>query len=252
MDPIVEFLEFSNGLVKEAVPKELREKELEMWHTWNNNGRKQEDMRPLLQSMRPLILKEANSWAHQRDIPPAAIRAEFTNQAVKAFETYDPTRAGLHTHVTNQMLQARRFVVSYQNPARIVESRVYDVGQFNNATQRLSDTLGRAPTQLELADELKWSPRRVKMLQSEIKTAVPSSQFSADAASMVPSRQQEILRLLPYELSPDERAVFEHIYGIGGKAKLSPGEIATKLNMSSPKVSRLKASIAAKFEQYIP
>jgi hypothetical protein len=251
MDPVSEFLSFSGGLYKEAVSKEQREQELEMWHTWNKNGRKQEDMRPLLNSMRPLILKEANSWARQRDIPPAAIRAEFTNQAVKGFETYDPTRAGLHTHLTNQMLQARRFVVSNQNPARIVESRVYGIGDFNNAKQRLTDTLGRDPTQLELADELKWSPRKVKMMQSEIKVAVPASQFSADVASMVPSRQQEILRLLPYELTPDERAVFEHIYGIGGKAKLSPGEIATKLNMSAPKISRIKAAIAAKYEGYI-
>ena len=48
-----------------------------------------------------------------------------------------------------------------------------------------------------------------------------------------------------------ERAVFEHIYGIGGKAKLSPGEIAVKLNMSAPKVSRIKAAIASKYEGYI-
>jgi DNA-directed RNA polymerase sigma subunit (sigma70/sigma32) len=128
---------------------------------------------------------------------------------------------------------------------------VYGIGDFNNAKQRLSDSLGRDPTQLELADELKWSPRKVKMMQSEIKVALPASQFSADVASMVPSRQQEILRLLPYELTPEERSVFEHIYGIGGKAKLSPGEIAVKLKISAPKVSRLKAAIAAKYDGYI-
>lgn len=251
MDPVSEFLEFSGGLDKEAVSKEQRDQELSMWHTWNNNGRKQEDMRPLLNSMRPLILKEASNWARQRDIPPAAIRAEFTNQAVKGFETYDPSRAGLHTHLTNQMLQARRFVVSNQNSARIVEARVYGIGDFNNAKQRLMDSLDREPTQLELADELKWSPRRVKMLQLEIKKVQPASQFSADVASTVPSRQQEILQLLPYDLTPDERVVFEHIYGIGGKDKLSPGEIATKLKMSAPKISRIKAAIAKKYEGYI-
>ena len=44
MDPVSEFLSFSGGLYKEAVSKEQREQELEMWHTWNKNGRKQEDM----------------------------------------------------------------------------------------------------------------------------------------------------------------------------------------------------------------
>jgi DNA-directed RNA polymerase specialized sigma subunit len=132
-----------------------------------------------------------------------------------------------------------------------VENRVYGIGAFKSATQRLTDTLGRAPTQLELADELQWSPRKVNMLQSEVKVSLPTSQFSADVASTIPSRQQEILKLLPYDLSPDEKAVFEHIYGINGKEKLSPGDIATKLNMSAPKVSRIKLAIANKFEGYL-
>ncbi len=58
------------------------------------------------------------------------------------------------------------------------------------------------------------------------------------------------MRLLPYELNTDERAVFEHLYGVGGKTRKSPGQIAKKLKMSAPKVSRLKRAIAKKYEQY--
>ena len=253
MNPVEDFLSFCS-LEKVAV-EDLRErqgKELEMWHTWNNNGRKQEHMRPLLDSMRPLIQKHIKVWSSVRDVPPAAIKAEFTNQAVKAFENFDPNRGvKLSTFVTGQMKQAQRFITTYQNSARIPESRVYSIGTLNNAEQQLSETLGRAPTQIELADKLKWSQKKVGTLQSEIKKSYPASQFVSEAATYTPSRQQEVLRLLPYELSPDERAVFEHIYGVNGKEKLQPGDIATKLKMSAPKVSRLKAAIAAKYDSYI-
>ena len=64
------------------------------------------------------------------------------------------------------------------------------------------------------------------------------------------SRHNEIMRLLPYELGPDEKQVFEYVYGIGGKPKLEPGQIAQKLAMSSSKVSRIKKSIAIKYSKY--
>jgi DNA-directed RNA polymerase specialized sigma subunit len=253
MNPVEDFLSFC-GIEKMAVEdlRERQDKELGMWHTWNDNGRKQEHMRPLLESMRPLIQKHVKQWNSVRDVPPAAIKAEFTNQAVKAFAEFDPTRGvKLSTFVTGQMRQAQRFVTTYQNSARIPESRIYSIGQLTNAEQQLSETLGRAPTQLELADKLKWAPKKIGMLQSEIKKSYPASTFVSDASSYTPSRQQEVLRLLPYELSSDERAVFEHIYGVNGKQKLQPGEIATKLNMSAPKISRLKAAIAAKYDEHI-
>ncbi|CAB4130925.1 FliA DNA-directed RNA polymerase specialized sigma subunit [uncultured Caudovirales phage] len=253
MNPVEDFLSFC-GIEKVAVDdlRDTQGKELEMWHTWNNNGRTQEHMRPLLNSIRPLIQKHIKQWSSVRDVPPAAIKAEFTNQAVKAFESFDPNRGvKLSTFVTGQMRQAQRFITTYQNTARIPESRIYSVGAMNNAEQQLSETLGRSPTQLELADKLQWSTRKVGLLQSEVKKSYPASQFASDAAAYVPSRQQEVLKLLPYELSSDERAVFEHIYGLNGKQQLSPGAIATKLNMSAPKVSRLKSSIAEKYEKYI-
>jgi len=253
MNPVEDFLNFC-GIEKVAVDdlRDIQSKELEMWHTWNNNGRTQEHMRPLLNSMRPLIQKHIKQWSSVRDVPPAAIKAEFTNQAVKALENFDPNRGvKLSTFLTGQMRQAQRFITTYQNTARIPESRVYSVGKLNNAEQQLSETLGRPPTQLELADKLQWEPRKVGILQSEIKKTYPTSHFASDAAAYTPSRQQEIFRLLPYELSSDERAVFEHIYGLNGKQQLSPGAIAVKLNMSAPKVSRLKAAIAEKYEKYV-
>jgi len=251
MDPVTDFLD-ALGATKEAAEDRsgLRKDEVTMWQTWKDNGKKQADLKPLLASIRPFIMHEANKWARQRDVPPAAIKAEFTNHAVKALETYDPTKAALNTYLSHQMRRAHRFVTTYQNAARIPETRIYKVQPLKNATVKLEESLGRPPTSLELADELQWSPKKVEMLQREDRASLPTSHFEADPLTYSPSQQNETLRLLRYELTPEENAVFEHIYGFSGKQKLSPGAIATKLNMSAPKVSRLKKSISEKYDKY--
>ena len=223
-----------------------------MWQRWQQGGRRPEDLKPLLDSIRPLIHSQANIYAqHLRDVPPAAVRAEFLNQAVKGLETYDPNYGTkISTHLRNHLDKAKRFITSYQNPARIPETRVYKIGQFQRAETELDERLGRPPTQHELADHLKWSPRQVGMMQREVRKAYATGQSEMDPVGFTPSRQQEVLRLLPYDLTPDEKQVFEYLYGVGGKPKLGPGDIAQRLGMSAPKVSRLKSAIAQKYTKY--
>lgn len=255
MNPVDDFLDATEGLEKLSA-EDLRKRqarEFGMWQQWKQGGMKKKQLRPLIKSFRPLINHRANVFAGGkiRDIPPAAIRAEFTNQFVQALQTYDPNRgAGLGTHISHQLKKAQRFVTTYQNPARIPENRIYRIRELQDAETILDEKLGRAPTQIELSDNLKWSPKQVDVLQREIRKARPTSAFESDPSTFTPSRQKEVLRLLPYDLSGDERAVFEHLYGIGGKKQLGPGAIARKLRMSAPKVSRLKRAIAVKYDKY--
>lgn len=255
MNPLEDFLECQDGLHKEAA-KDLRDKqqkELDMWSHWNTNGRQPEHLQPLITSFRPLISSKVNIYTSKiRDIPPEAIRAEFMNQFVQAMQTYDPNRgAGLGTHVQHQLKKAQRFVTTYQNPGRIPENRIYRIRELQDAEMHLDDRLGRAATQLELADELKWSPRQVGLLQTEVRKARPTSQFESDPSTYTPSRKQEVLRLLPYELTNEERSVFEYVYGIGGKPTLGTSDIAQRLGMSAPKISRLKGAIAKKVSKHL-
>lgn len=252
MNPVIEFLDVSDSMDKLAADdlRAKQQKELEMWKTWKNGGMQQKHLRPLLNSLRPFIRSASNQWAIQRDVPPAAVHAEFLNHAVKALETYDPSKAGLNTYLASQMRKAPRFIKTYQNAAYIPETRSYSIQKFKDANSVLTEQLGRLPTQLEIADHLQWSPRKVAVMQKEIKSSIPESGFAYDPTSFVPSKQQEILRLLPYELTTEERSVFEYLYGVGGKPRLSPGDIAKRLNMSAPKVSRLKAAIANKYASY--
>jgi len=236
-------------------PQELKgkqAKEIDMWNHWNNNGRQPEHLQPLVESMQSLVKKRLNIFENRsRDIPPAAIRAEFQDQLVSALATYDPTRgARLGTYVSDRLMKANRFVTTYQNPARIVEPRTYMITKMKNAEDFLHQSLSRPPTAMELAEHMQVAPQQVELLKKELRKAVPTGQFEHDPAGFSPSRTKEMLKLIPYELSPEENAVFEHVYGTGGKPQLGTGDIAKRLNMSAPKVSRVKSAIAAKIKKY--
>jgi DNA-binding MarR family transcriptional regulator len=58
------------------------------------------------------------------------------------------------------------------------------------------------------------------------------------------------MNLIRYQLTPEELLVYEYTIGAGGKPKLRPGEIATKLGMHPTKVSRLRNSITKKIESF--
>lgn len=246
-NPIDQFFDFE----KEAT-KAQSKKDFELWEEWVKNGKKPAQMKPLLKQFRGTINSQVYKYRANPNIPQSALRAEFTNRAIEAFDNYDPNRgASLHTHVNWQMMKGRRYVTTYSNVGRIPESRAYKVGEFINTKSDLSDKLGRDPTAKELADKLKWPVKHVAAMQQEVRREVPTSYLAADSISDKPSREAEVMRLIQYELNPDELLVMEYTYGMNGKRQLRPGDIAKKMNMPASKISRLKLSVATKMKRYM-
>jgi len=238
--------------------KKRKQFEFDQWQKWKNGGQKVGDLRPLLQSMRPLIQKQVNVYKNRVPIPPAAIEAEFTRHAMTAFKTYDPKRkAQLGTHVQNQMMKGRRFINTYQNLGYIPEHRVNRIGEYKVAMSSLQENLGRPPNTTELSEHLSWSPAEVGRMQKEDRSDLAASGFvtaegeTYDPASLMPSREREVMKLIQYELSPDEKAVYEYTYGMNGKSQMQPGQIASKMNFSKSKVSRIRNAIAGKIKGYL-
>lgn len=262
MNPIDDALDALEGLDKEAFARRRTykqpdlsaraQRELQMWQDWDQSGRKPEKLRPLVRSLQPLVKHRSRIFENKvRDIPPPVIRSEFQKQLVGALETFDPNKGKMSTYVSTRLMKANRFINTYQNPARIVETRVYNITKVKNSEDFLRQQMGRPPTAMEIADHAKMPVRDVQALQKEVRKAHPTGQFGpADPTSITPSRTKEVMRLLPYDLTPDENAVFERVYGTGGKKQMGTGQIAKDLNMSAPKVSRLKRSIADKWKQY--
>lgn len=245
-NPIEEALETMD---KSAAQK--RERETEMWHNWNTQGRQPEHLEPLLTSYSPFINQKVNEYSRNAAmLSPEAVKAEVQKQVIKAFETYDPNRgAQLLTHVYQRVPKALRFVVTNQNVAHIPERPAYAIGKVNRGQAELQETLGRDPTHEELAGHLGMSVKALKRVQSAQIKDVPSSAFEAAPNTFANQRQQEILSMLPHVLTPEEKKVFDLVYHPENPV-ISTGALAKQLGMSAPQVSRLKSSIINKAKDY--
>ena len=83
------------------------QRELDMWHDWNNSGRQPEKLRPLVQSLQPLVKHRSRIFENKvRDIPPPVIRSEFQKQLVGALETFDPNKGRMNTYVSTRLMKA--------------------------------------------------------------------------------------------------------------------------------------------------
>lgn len=228
-----------------------QQRDLDMWRTWKSGGQKPEDLRPLLQAFDGMIQGQAAVFKGRVRVPPAAIDAEYKRQFLAALEHYDPDKGSLGTYVYQYLSKSKRFIANHQNMARIPESRIYKIQEFQVGQKYLDEQLGRPPTHEELSAFLGWKPAEVARLTTELRKDISSSQFLDDPGTVLPSRAEEVLRLVQYELTPEELQVFRHTFGVSGAPSLTPGQIAAKLHMAPSKVSRLRKKISEKVERYL-
>lgn len=233
--------------------------DLEAWKEWKASGKDPKKLRPLLKRFKPMIETRAKAYRGKVPIPPAAVDAEFKKQFVRALNTYQPEKGALGTWVYQYLEAAKRFIAKYQNPMRIPEERIYLVGDFYRAHEYLDDLYGRPATPKELSDYVRYelgkpkaTPKAMALLEKELRKSVPRSAFEEDPTVVAPSRQKEVLDLIWYELSPEEKLVYDHMRGTHGRQlETRPGKIAKMVGMSNSKVSRLRASIAEKIDKYL-
>lgn len=232
--------------------KKRQQFEINQWQKWKQGGEKPDDLRPLLKSLNPLVQKKLSQWKNRVPIPPAAMEAEFKKHLLGGLRTFDPNRgAQLNTHVFHQMRRAERFIKANQNFGYIPEARSDKIGVFKLAESELGQELGRPPNAQELSERMKWSTPEVGRMQRELRKDIPASGFSSDPAANMPSKEREALRLVQYDLSAEERSVFEMTTGMNGQKVRTPGNVAVKLKMSPSKVSRIRNSISKKLSKYL-
>ncbi len=239
-------------LEKEAAHEEVKARELKLWKDWKQSN-SQQTLGQLLDSVHPIIMTTVKKF-ETVPLSPSAITAEAKKQALNAFKTYDPNAgASLGTHLHNYMQKVNRFVYEHQNIGRIPEHRIVQIGTYQAVKGELKVKLGREPSASELADELNWSHAEVERMERELKREVPESAVSdVDFSFTQTSDAQKVLSFIYYELSPQEKVVFEYLTGWAGKPKLSEPEIALRVGLTKERVKKLKAHIAAKIRQRMP
>ncbi len=242
----------ANNVGKPPSPeKELKKKqkqEIHLWHAWNDNGRKPEDLQPLYQSFKPLINKAVSQWANRvEQVPNSAIHAEMHKQFLNAVKSYNPAKAQLNTWVTNNFRKAGRYIRNYQNFGHIPEQQIEKIEPYKKAKEELTDILGHEPDAISIAEHMGQPVRKIQQLEKEMRQDLAASKFEdADPATILAPKELEALTLIQYDLTPEERTVYEYTFGMNGRPMLKPGEIASKAGIHASKVSRIRKKLQDK------
>lgn len=236
--------------------KSVKAKERELWAEWKaaRGPRRKELAAKLLKSFEKLIHSRANVYLRSRNnqVPKSVILYEYKYRLLQGLDRYDPEKGtALSTYVMYYLSKPARFVKKYQNVGRIPEHRIDNITEYKAAKTYLDDKLDRPPTHDELAKYLGWKVKEVARMASEQRKDLLTSGFESDPSKLEPSREEEVFRLIQYELSPEELQVFRHTFGIGGAPQLSPGEIGRKFRMNPSKVSRYRKKLREKMEPYL-
>jgi len=230
---------------------EVSGQDLSLWRQWDAGGRTPDQMENLLDKFAPMIEQHHRRYAGHVNIPDTAIRADLENRFAKAMQTYDPSKGTqLSTHVWSHLKGVHRFVVQQQNLSRIPENQASRIAQLNATFHELQEDLGRIPDNVALASRMNWSPTQVARLRGSLRKDLSSTQFQVPVGSVMPSRWEAIKSLLPAELTPKQMFVFKHTTGAGGARVLQAQDIAKKLHTSNASISRIRADLASKLEQY--
>jgi hypothetical protein len=223
-----------------------RQADIEAWNNWKKSGSR-EDLGTLFNRMEPVIQKEVSRWASGPVARPV-LNLEAKKISLNAFNSFDPNKAKLNTHLTNNLKGLSRIVYTHTNPARMPEHQVLKLSTFTSAKQALEEQLGREPTALELGEDLAWSPREVERYQGQLRTGYSTSQPLPPGFDRFDS-DKVFLEFVYNDLVDQDKIVFEHTTGYGGKPILSAKDLIKKTKMTQGQISHSKRRIRTLVEK---
>lgn len=236
---------------KEAAPQFDVDRVWRSWRREKSRKKKKKKLGTLLQHFDPVIQHRVNQFAGV-PIPRTAIEAEAKKQAAIALRTYNPKKgASLKTHVTNRMPKVFRYVARRQNIGTIPEHRVAKINTFKKIKEYMTETKGREPTTLELADELAWTPQEVSRMEAELRKDLGHSLTFQDAAFLDFNQNMETINFAYYSLTPREQLVYDYTVGAHGKQHLPASGIAKKIGVSPSQISKIKKRVVERIQRHM-
>lgn len=223
------------------------ELDAQAWDQWNKTKSK-EDLSSLFTRINPLIEKEVGRWSGGAVATPV-LRIEAKKLALGAFNSFDPNKSKLGTHVTNNLKGLSRQVYTYANAARLPEHRMIKAKTYVTVQEDLTNKLGRIPTAEELAQNLSWSKKEVGRMRNDIRSSYgegaptpPGFDSTFDGA--------EDLDFIYHDLNDQDKVVFEHTTGYSGAAILSGASMQKQTGLTQGQISHSKRRIRSKVLEY--
>jgi DNA-directed RNA polymerase specialized sigma subunit len=214
----------------------------------------------LVKTMQPIIDTAVSSYVGSNASPTVKSRARL--MALKSLGTYDPQRGNVKTHLLSQMQSLRRLAAKEQNIISIPEQVGLDFKRLNETENELRDSLGRDPTDEELADTTGLSTRRIRKVRgfnqpvAEGMTARRNGNsddaVNTEIASSLPNYTRHTdawLNFVYDDLSPTDKLVMDMTLGRNGRRPASTQEIAQRLRLTPGAISQRAAKIQQMIDQ---
>jgi hypothetical protein len=243
----------------------LQRQELEAWQRWRQNPNPQ-DFKWLHESHQPLIFRAQERNLRSTTLPKAAVRSDGLRKYITALQTWNPSKGAFSTHLNYVMQHNNRYLTKYQNVGKIPAERAEMIGLMQNRLAHLRETLGREPSNAELADDMKTSmgevaelsrkmqkltPRTVETLRRELRRDL-NAEAPGGEVHLESSPVLDHLIFLHGSLSPEQQVVLEHTFeGFGKPVIEDPMKLGPVIGMSPQKIRALRQQIHDKVQKYV-
>jgi DNA-directed RNA polymerase specialized sigma subunit len=217
---------------------DYKARDLDLYHAWKSTGDKRA-LSNLIKQLHPIIYSEVRRVSGT--LPESALSAEAKYWAIRALETYDPSKGvAVSTHVMNYLPKVRRLNYKYQNTARLPENLHLQYTEFQNAVSHLENTLNREPSDDEIAKHMGWSkPLVVKFKGSLYEDLVESANQKPIETSQF-NTNKFLLDHIMDKLDDQEKMLLEN------KGSMSASELAAKLGVNVSRLNYLSAKLRDK------
>jgi len=217
------------------------DRDLELWNAWNRS-QSPYDLQKLVNQMNPLIQAEVNRRAGS--LARETLESQAKKLAVRAFKNFDPSKGvKLSTHVTNQLQKLSRLNYAHKNAARIPEHSAMQYATVNIAKEDFHAEHGREPTNVELADTLRWSVKKVDQFEDAYSRPELLESLDTPADLFAPHHHDLRVEYALHEMSPRQQQIYRYSVGYGGDKKLSNTQIMNKLGITQGVLSYEKKKI---------
>lgn len=213
----------------------------------------------LLKALDPVIDSAVKTYGGGNN---SIVRSRAKKILMDSLPKYDPAATKLKTYAFNQLQGLKRFSMQQSQIISIPEQVQLDYVNLAKSENELRDTLGRDPTDTELADATSLSLKRIGYVR---KLRMPSSEggvlkpmtgsdntdFNDPAVNPQDSNKElSAWHSFVYDSLGDiDKLIMEHSFGLNGKKVLSSQQIAAKLRVSPAAISIRKNKIQQELDK---
>jgi DNA-directed RNA polymerase specialized sigma subunit len=247
MDSTLPFASESSSLEADYTP---------MYQAWKQTPSPQ-TRSELLRAVDPVLQKGLRTYGGASQASPT-LRTRAKQLALQSFDTYDPARGSLQSHLLSNMRRLQRTGAQETQVISVPEQVALQRKHLNETETELRYELGRDPSSMEIADRSGLSLKRIAYIRQGgpvISSSQAESQTTDGSApaSQIPGttdpRQQAWEELVYYDLNPTEQAIFDLTLGRHGSPQVSTTEIARRLGVSPGAISQRAAKIQQKLDE---